>query len=99
MVKQSRKISREEAERLTTRCLAHLASSPEALGGFLAATGLGPENLRAAARDERFLSAVITYVNEDDRLLIDCAAALDVPPERLAECYEAIVGSTWFEEP
>ena len=98
MVKHS-KITRDEAEGLATKCLAYLASSPEALGGFLASTGLGPENLRVAARDERFLAAVITYVNEDERLLLDCAAALDVPPERLAACYEAIVGPTWFEEP
>jgi len=88
-----------EAERLAANCLVFLAGEPERLGGFLAATGLGPDNLRAASRDPRFLAAVITYVNEEESLLLDCAAALGVEPERLARCYDVLVGPTYFEEP
>lgn len=93
------KMTLGEAEELAARCLMSLASTPERLGGFLVATGLGPGTLRAAARDRQFLAAVITYVNEDEQLLLDCAAELGVAPETLARCYDALVGPAYFEEP
>ena len=44
---------REAAETLAVAALAFLAAEPEHLGGFLAATGIGPDQIRkAAARPE-----------------------------------------------
>ena len=51
---------------------------------FLAASGLGPETLRASAREPAFLVGVLDHVMGDENVLLACAAALDVKPERIA---------------
>ncbi|MBY0613222.1 MAG: DUF3572 domain-containing protein [Beijerinckiaceae bacterium] len=98
MVKQSR-ISPSEAEGVAIQCLQFLASDPDLLGGFLAVTGLGPGNLRAAARDRQFLGAILTYVNDDERILLDCAAAMNIRPESIAMAYEVLVGVIHPDDP
>ena len=91
MVKQI-KIGGAAAEAVAVHCLEFLASDPELIGGFLAATGLGPGNLRAAARDRRFLGAILTYVSDDETMLLKCAEAKNMRPEEIAAAYEVIVG-------
>ena len=51
---------REAAEALAVAALAFLASEPEHLGGFLAATGVGPDQIRNAARDPASSAACST---------------------------------------
>ena len=57
---------REAAETLAIAALGYLAAEPEQLGGFLAATGIGPEQIRKAARDREFLSGVLDYFSGDE---------------------------------
>ena len=47
---------REVAEIVAIQALSFVASEPERLGLFLAESGIGPESLRAAAADPRFLA-------------------------------------------
>ena len=61
---------REAAETLAVAALAFLASEPEHLGGFLAATGIGPDQIRNAARDPSFLSGVLDHFSGNEPLLI-----------------------------
>ena len=42
---------REAAQTLAVAALSFLASEPEHLGGFLATTGIGPNEIRDASRD------------------------------------------------
>jgi hypothetical protein len=91
MVKQL-KIQSSEAQRIAVIVLNFIGSDPEYLGGFLAATGLGPTNLREAARDPRFLGAVLTYICDDEQMLIECAKATDTAPEDISRAYEVLVG-------
>ena len=98
MVKQSR-ISASEAEAVAILCLQFLATDPDVLAGFLAVTGLGPDNLRAAARDRQFLGAVLTYISDDERVLLDCAVAMNIKPESITMAYEVLVGVIHADEP
>jgi hypothetical protein len=55
---------REAAEIVAIQALNFVAADPGRLGLFLAETGIGPHNLRAAA-DPQFLSAVLDLVLGD----------------------------------
>ena len=57
---------------------------------FLAASGLGPETLRASAREPAFLVGVLDHVMGDENVLLACAAALDVKPERIAAAWQRL---------
>ncbi len=74
---------RTAAEALAVAALTYLAGEPDELGRFLALTGLGPDNLRRAARDRDFLAAVIEHITADEPFLLRCAEALSVSPEAL----------------
>ena len=53
---------RAEAEALAIKALMHLVGDPDALGQFLAETGLSPETIREAASDPAFLLAVLDFI-------------------------------------
>ena len=58
------------AEALAMRALAYLAGEPEQLGRFLAATGIGPGDLRDRAADPDLLAAVLDHLLGDETLLL-----------------------------
>jgi len=72
MAKTAR-ITRKIAESLAIQALGFMASDPERLGAFLAATGIGPEAIRLAAADPSFLAGVLDYVAADEPLLLAVA--------------------------
>ena len=57
---------REAAETLGAQALEWLAGDMERLGGFLAASGLGPAELMARAADPAMLGAVLDHLMTDD---------------------------------
>ncbi len=52
----------DAAEQVAVLALNFLAADAERLGGFLAATGIGPANLRQAAREPQFLAGVLRHL-------------------------------------
>jgi hypothetical protein len=50
---------------------------------FLGATGLDLEDVRAGARDPAFLAGVLDHVAGNEPVLLACARALEVKPERI----------------
>jgi len=85
---------RAAAEALAVTALAYLASEPESLGGFLATTGIGPDQIRNAARDRSFLSGVLDYFSSDEALLIAFAKHQDIDPAEI-ERARAALGGVW----
>jgi hypothetical protein len=79
-----------DPEALAIAALGFLASDGERLGRFLAVTGLGPESLRAAARDPGFLASVLGYIAEDETLLLAYAADAGVAPESVARAHRKL---------
>jgi hypothetical protein len=69
-MKQRPPLTQEAAESLAIQALAFIASDAERIGPFLAATGIGPEMIRAAARQPDFLGGVLDYMAGDDALLV-----------------------------
>ena len=79
-----------EAEVLAVAALEYLAAEPDRLSRFLDISGLGPQNLRAAAADPGFLASVLDYILADEPLLIGLAASRAVPPERIVAARAAL---------
>ena len=91
------RITREIAENLAIHSLSFLASDPERLGQFLAATGIGPDMIREAATDPSFLAGVLDYVAADEQLLLAVAQHAGVAPEAIERAHTALSGQ-WERE-
>ncbi|MBA4221557.1 MAG: DUF3572 domain-containing protein [Bosea sp.] len=92
-------ITSEEAQTLALKALAFLASEPERLEPFLAATGLGPATLRSAAQEPGFLLGVLDHLCASDSLLLEFAGNLSLKPEMVAQAREVLAGPPEAYEP
>jgi hypothetical protein len=94
MLGRSRKslLNKEAAESIAVGALGFLASDPERLDRFLALTGLGPENLRAAAGEPGFFGQVLDHVMSDESLLMAFAANQGEAPETVAAAHGLLSG-------
>jgi len=79
-MKRHNQLTKKEAESLAIQALAFIAGDSVRIGPFLAATGIGPDMIRTAAREPNFLRGVLDYVASDDDLLIAFATEADINP-------------------
>jgi hypothetical protein len=79
-----KRLGPEQAEEIAISGLTFLAGEPEALGRFLALTGIGPADLRTAAREPGFLAGVLEFFLADESLLLSFAEARSVRPTMIA---------------
>lgn len=84
--------AQESAEALALQALVHLLAQEELLIQFLAASGAGPEALRAGASDPVFLAAVLDFLLSEDALVTDFAAAAGVAPAQVLAARAALPG-------
>jgi hypothetical protein len=94
-VKRSSRFGRKEAEALAIQALTFIAGDGERLGRFLAATGIGPSEIRAAAREPGFLGGLLDYVASDERLIADFASEAGLDPADVERGRAMLVGSPW----
>ena len=80
----------EVAEIVAVQALSFIASDPERLGTFLAESGIGPETLRSAAADPRFLAHVLDFVMRDDATVKAFAEASKLHPTNIAAAHQAL---------
>jgi hypothetical protein len=73
-------ISQDEAESLAIDMLRFLGEDVSRLAGFLAATGLGPADLRRQAGSTEFLAGVLDFVAADESLLLVFASERRIDP-------------------
>jgi hypothetical protein len=92
MPKETR-VTREMAENLAIQALGFLAGDPERLGGFLAATGIGPDMIRQAAADPQFLAGVLDHIAADEPLLRGVAEHAGVSPETVERAHLMLSGT------
>jgi hypothetical protein len=65
----------------------------------MAETGLGPENMRAAANTPTFLPAVLDYLIGNEAALLDFAADRGIDPSAIPAARAALPGArTGFED-
>lgn len=70
--------------------LSYLSADPERLGRFLAVTGLGPENVRSAARDPGFLPALLDYLLANETDLVAFAEEMNLPPAKVSAARDVL---------
>ena len=86
---------RQVAEIVAVQALSFIAGEPERLGLFLAESGIGPETLRTAATDPRFLANVLDFVMRDDATVKAFAAACQLHPTNIAAAHQALNDPQW----
>jgi Protein of unknown function (DUF3572) len=91
-------LTQEAAEGLAIQALSFIAGDGERLGRFLAATGIGPAEIRAASGEPGFLAGVLAYLASDDRLIADFAAETGLDPAAIRRAYAALGGEPWERE-
>jgi hypothetical protein len=93
-MKRPRQIAQKSAESLAIQALAFIAADSERIGPFLAASGIGPEMIRAAAREPEFLIGVLDHVASDDALLVAFATQADINPFDIPAARDALARRT-----
>jgi Protein of unknown function (DUF3572) len=88
-IKQA-KLTQASAETIAIDALTFLAADPVLLERFLALSGIGPDNLRAAAAEPGFLAAVLDHLASDEKLLLAFAAHAGQKPEDIAKAREVL---------
>ena len=86
---------REVAEIVAIQALSFIAGEPGRLGLFLAESGIGPETLRAAAADPKFLASVLEFVMRDDATVKAFAEASKLHPTNVAAAHQALCDPAW----
>ncbi len=86
---------REVAEIVAIQALSFVAGDPERLGLFLAESGIGPETLRSAAADPRFLASVLDFILRDDATVKAFADASKLHPTNIAAARQALDDPDW----
>ncbi|HSF96495.1 MAG TPA: DUF3572 domain-containing protein [Thermohalobaculum sp.] len=89
---QKTPVGQAAAEGLAVRALAWMAADPELIGGFLAAAGAGPSDLRARAAEPEFLGFVLDYLLSNEPALVAFAAAEGVRPDLPLRARAALPG-------
>ena len=90
-------LTEEAAEGLAIQALTFIAGDGERLGRFLATTGIGPAQIRAAAQEPGFLVGVLDYLAGDERLLSAFAAETGNDPAHVGKALAAL-GGHWERE-
>ncbi len=91
-------MTQEAAEGLAIQALTFIAGDGERLGRFLAVTGIGPTEIRAASRQPGFLAGVLQYLASDEALACDFVAEVNCRPDDIARAHVALGGDAWERE-
>ena len=78
------------ATSIAVAVLGWLAEDGDRILPFLASSGLAPETIRTSARDAGFLGGILDHVMSDEAVLLACARALDLKPERIGEAWRRL---------
>lgn len=84
-----------DPETLALLALAHIAGDEALFARFFALSGLDQASLRARAGEPAVLGGVLDFVLGDERLVLDLAAAFDVPAETFSRARRKLPGAVW----
>lgn len=83
----------DQAETIALHALGFLAEDAQRLGRFLALTGLGPDELRAQAREPQLLAAVLDHLLRDENQLLVFASSYAIAPELIGQAHAVLTGA------
>lgn len=84
------KLMQSGAESLAIEALSFLGADPMRLDRFFALTGINPGHLRAAAAEPGFLTAILSHLASDEKLLLAFAAHAGHDPAAVASALEIL---------
>jgi hypothetical protein len=90
--------TREAAEQLAIQALGFIAADGERLGRFLALTGIGPDEIRAAAREPGFLAGILDHIAGHEDLVMAFAEQAGIDPSHVNAAREVLAGPNWERE-
>jgi hypothetical protein len=85
-------VTPDEAAAIGQDALIWLAGRPDALAGFLAASGVAPQDLRNRAADPEFLGFVLEFVAGSDQMILDFTAESGLDPSAPMRARAALPG-------
>ena len=94
-MRKSAQTPREVAEIVAVQALSFIAGEPDRLGAFLAESGIGPDTLRSAASDPRFLANVLGFIMRDDATVKAFASASRLHPTNIAAAHQVLSDAEW----
>jgi Protein of unknown function (DUF3572) len=97
-MKRGPPLTQQAAEGLAIQALTFIAGDGERLGRFLAVTGIGPAEIRGAAREPGFLGGVLEYLAADERLAAAFALDAGCEPADIGKAHAALGGTPWERE-
>ena len=97
-MKQAQPLTQERAEALAIQALTFIAGDAERLGRFLAVTGIGPAEIRAAAGEPGFLAGVLDYMAADEALIGAFANEAGLDPADVGKARTVLAGAPWERE-
>jgi hypothetical protein len=83
-------LSESAAAALAERVFGFVTEEPGRLLRFMESSGLSPDALRQAAGSPELVAGVLDHVVADEELLLACAGALEVPPERITQAWRRL---------
>jgi hypothetical protein len=83
-------LTKAAAESIAIEVLTFLAGNPARRDRFLALSGLGRDNLRAAAGEPGFLAAILDHLASDESLLLAFAANTGRAPVTIAKARDIL---------
>jgi hypothetical protein len=92
-------LTAESAETLAVQALTFIARDGERLGRFLAVTGIGPVEIRDAAREPHFLAGVLDHIAGDETLLLAFASDAGIDPAEIPRARKALAARAGREAP
>ncbi|MCU0828702.1 MAG: DUF3572 domain-containing protein [Tabrizicola sp.] len=82
----------EAAQLLALRALTWMAADETLIGGFLAATGAGPDELRNRASDPDFHLAILDFLLQDDQRVMAFCDSHGLPYTEVQTARAALPG-------
>jgi Protein of unknown function (DUF3572) len=88
--------ARESAESLAVQALTFIAEDEARMRDFLAATGLTPGQIRAAAQQEGFFAGVLEHMLGNESLLVAFADSVAIDPAEIGRARATLGrGANW----
>ncbi len=85
-------MNQDAAQTVAIMALSFLAEDADRLGRFMGWTGLGIDEVRAAASDPALLGGVLDYLLAHEALLVEFADHAGIAPEEPARARQALPG-------
>ncbi|MGQ7792942.1 DUF3572 family protein [Faunimonas sp. B44] len=84
MTPHAARAATEEAEEIAVAAFGYIASDERLRDRFLAVSGLTPEGIRSAAREDGFLAGVLAFLMEHEPSLLAFAESSGLAPSAIA---------------